>query len=66
MRKIESAGKATSSAAFSSRAVCRSEPKGFSMTTRRQASAPVDLSSTRPESFSCFATIGKSRGGIER
>ncbi len=63
MRNTESGGKTDSTTALSSRAVLRSLPKGFSMTTRRQWPS---FWSARPERRSCSVTSGKDFGGIDR
>ena len=63
MRKTASAGKTFSTMALSSRADSRSCPNGFSMTTRRQQlSAAVDS----PDRSSCWQTVAKNDGGMER
>ena len=41
MRNTDSGGKTSASVSFSSRALFRSWPNGFSMTTRRQAGDPT-------------------------
>ena len=64
MRKTLSARNTRSTIALSSRADSRSWPNGFSMTTRRQ---PVLFSlSARSRSASCWHTVSKALGGIER
>ena len=63
MRNTESGGKTEATTSFSSRAVLRSEPNGFSMTTRRHCESRC---SVRPERFSCSVTSGNDFGGIER
>ena len=63
MRKTASGGKTPSTMSLSSRALLRSWPNGFSMTTRRHASASGLLS---PERSSCSQTTEKDDGGIDR
>ena len=63
MRNTESGGKTDSTTSFSSRAVFRSLPNGFSMTTRRHWPSRC---SARPERFSCSVTSGNDFGGIDR
>ena len=63
MRNTDSGGNTSWMVALSDCALRRSEPNGFSTTTRRQLSWP---GSARPCSFSCPMTSGKYFGGIER
>ncbi len=63
MRNTLSAGKTLSTTSLSSRAVVRSEPNGFSMTTRRHEPGAC---SARPERRSCSVTTGNDFGGIDR
>ncbi len=63
MRNTESGGNTLATTSFSSRAVCRSLPKGFSMTTRRHCPS---CCSVRPERLSCETTSGNDFGGIDR
>ena len=63
MRKTASGGKTFSTMALSSRADARSWPNGFSMTTRRH---DPDCGVDRPERSSCWQTVAKDDGGIER
>ena len=63
MRNTASSGNTSLTTALSSRALCRSWPKGFSMTTRRHdPSAEV----ASPERASCWHTEGKALGGTDR
>ena len=48
---------------LSLRADARSCPNGFSMTTRRQAS-PLD--EANPDRSSCWQTVEKNDGGMDR
>ena len=60
---MQSAGKTFSTIALSSRADSRSWPNGFSMTTRRhEPSWGVDS----PARSSCWHTVAKKFGGIDR
>ena len=63
MRNTDSSGKTSLTISLSSCAEARSCPKGFSMTTRRQASS---VASASPERESCLHTVGNASGGIER
>ena len=63
MRNTESGGKTDSTTSFSSRAVFRSEPNGFSMTTRRHWPSLL-LGEAGPRS--CSVTSGNDFGGIDR
>ena len=64
MRKTASGGKTPSTMSLSSRAVVRSWPNGFSMTTRRHG---VGLGlGAGPERSSCSLTSGNDFGGIDR
>jgi hypothetical protein len=63
MRNTESGGKTPSTMSLSSRALSRSWPNGFSMTTRRQAPLSDRVS---PQRSSCSHTVEKKPGGIER
>ena len=63
MRNTASGGKTSSRMSFSSRALARSWPNGFSMTTRRQ---PPAEGSDRPLRLSCCTTVGNWPGGIDR
>ena len=67
VRKIDAergtGGNTPSSVAFSSRALARSWPNGFSITTRRQ---PCPCESDRPLRLSCWTTVGNWLGGIDR
>ena len=63
MRNTDSGGKTPSSVALSSRALARSWPNGFSITTRRQ---PCPPESDRPLRLSCCTTLGNWPGGIDR
>ena len=58
MRKTDGSGKTVCSVWLSARAVAKSWPKGFSMTTR----AP----SAQPDLPSCSTTAPKRLGGIAR
>ncbi|SHY34911.1 Uncharacterised protein [Mycobacteroides abscessus subsp. abscessus] len=63
MRKTDSSGKTSLTTALSSRALARSWPKGFSITTRRHAPS---TGCARPDLDSCSQTVGKAFGGIDR
>ena len=63
MRNTASGGNTASRIAFSSRALARSWPNGFSITTRRQ---PRPWESDRPLRLSCWTTVGNWPGGIDR
>ena len=73
MRKTECAGNTASTMSFSARALSRSWPNGFSITTRRHGigpvpapvfSTPLMLGSDSPERLSCSTTIGKNFGAV--
>ena len=74
MRNTEWAGNTASTMLFSSLAVARSRPNGFSITTRRHGVCPPVLSDTgsagpgseSPDRFSCCTTVEKNFGGIDR
>ena len=71
MRKTDCAGKTASTIAFSSRALFRSWPNGFSITTRRHGRGPaaVPPGSDSPERLSCWITSGnglRRDGQVER
>ena len=55
MRNTDPGGKTPLRVAFSSRALARSWPNGFSITTRRQPPLPE---SDRPLRLSCCTTVG--------
>ena len=63
MRNTASGGNTDATTSFSSIAVFRSDPKGFSMTTRRHWPR---FCSVRPERLSCSVTTGNDFGGIDR
>ncbi|CFR88296.1 Uncharacterised protein [Mycobacterium tuberculosis] len=63
MRKTASSGKTALTALFSSRALARSWPNGFSITTRLHRSP---CGRARPDLCSCSHTTGKDLGGIAR
>ena len=63
MRKTDSGGKTELTTSLSSRALFRSWPNGFSMTTRRHSSGEW-LDS--PDRLSWLQTTGKAPGGIEK
>ena len=63
MRNTASGGKTASRLSFSSRALARSWPNGFSITTRRQ---PRPRESDSPLRFSCWTTVGNWPGGTDR
>ena len=64
MRNTDSGGNTSETIAFSSCALFRSWPNGFSTTTRRQRAC--GWFSARPCSLSWPITSGKNRGGIDR
>ena len=64
MRNTESGGKTDATTSFSSRAVFRSLPNGFSMTTRRHWSSL--LLGEAGAACSCSVTSGNDFGGIDR
>lgn len=69
MRNTERSGNTVFTNAFSSWALFRSCPKGFSITTRRHGlgwPAGESTGCARPFLDSCSSTIGKSLGGIDR
>lgn len=64
MRNTSSRVKTSSTRSLSDFADGRSEPNGFSTTTRRQ---PPDLAlSAIPVRASCLSTTGKAAGGMEK
>ena len=63
MRNTDSSGKTSLTIAFSSSALFRSWPNGFSMTTRRHCSPSACAS---PDRASCLITTGNAPGGIDR
>ena len=63
MRKTASAGKTDSTMSLSSRALARSWPNGFSMTTRRHDPCRGVLS---PDASSCSHTAENQFGGMDR
>ncbi len=63
MRKTCSGSKTSCTSAFSSRALPRSCPNGFSITARRQEPSGASVS---PCFLSCWTTFGKNFGGTER
>ena len=63
MRNTDSGGNTSWMVAFSAWALFRSEPNGFSTTTRRQLSRPGSAS---PCSLSWPITSGKNFGGMDR
>jgi len=63
MRKTESGGNTEPTTSLSSRAVARSLPKGFSMTTRRHCPS---FGVASPASRSWSTTCWKDFGGIDR
>ena len=56
MRKMRSSGNTECSVAFSSTALARSRPNGFSTTMRPRSLSPTDASD--------WATVGNMVGGI--
>ena len=68
MRKTDCAGNTASTIAFSSRALARSCPNGFSITTRRHGCRPATgpPGSDSPDRFSCRTTSGNAFGGTDR
>ncbi len=63
MRKTWSGSNTSCTSAFSSRALARARPNGFSMTARRHEPSG---GSARPCFLSCRTTFGKNFGGTER
>ncbi len=63
MRNTSSGRKTRSTTSFSARALARSCPNGFSMTTRRHWPG---CACDSPDRNSCSQTTGKDAGGTER
>ncbi len=63
MRNTDDSGKTLLTTLLSERALSRSWPNGFSMTTRLHRSPSGRAS---PDLDSCSQTVGKAFGGIDR
>ena len=69
MRNTDSGGNTSLSVSFSARALARSWPNGFSITTRRQGTGWPGAGgggSASPDRLSCLTTSGKNLGGTDR